>query len=109
MSLFGLILFSNPLYLFSLSPSIATLSTYFLFLNYMYLLISLHLPSVFFMLFHFLIIIHIYYYRALKIKGRDITPYILKRVNELTHGKSLQSNIALVENNAKIGADIAVR
>lgn len=43
------------------------------------------------------------------VRGKEITPYILSRVNELTKGLSLQSNIALVENNAKVGAQIASR
>lgn len=41
------------------------------------------------------------------IKGKDITPYLLERIVELTEGKSLESNIALILNNAKIGAQIA--
>jgi pseudouridylate synthase len=40
--------------------------------------------------------------------GRDITPFLLKRVNELTSGKSLASNIALVKNNTHVAAQIAV-
>jgi len=40
--------------------------------------------------------------------GRDVTPFILKRVNELTQGKSLASNIELVKNNARVAAEIAV-
>ncbi|CAD7957478.1 unnamed protein product [Amoebophrya sp. A120] len=40
------------------------------------------------------------------ILGKDVTPFLLKRVNELTKGKSLAANIALVENNAKLGAEI---
>jgi len=43
-----------------------------------------------------------------KIAGRDVTPYLLQRINELTSGRSLQSNIALVLNNVKVGAQIAV-
>jgi len=39
--------------------------------------------------------------------GKEVTPYILKRVAELTGGESLESNIALVENNARIGAGVA--
>jgi len=42
------------------------------------------------------------------ILGRDVTPYILKRVAELTGGESLKANIALVKNNAAVGARIAV-
>ncbi|KAF0543811.1 Ribokinase-like protein [Gigaspora margarita] len=41
------------------------------------------------------------------IVGKDITPYLLKRVNDITHGKSLKSNIALIKNNAMIGSQIA--
>ncbi|XP_071949900.1 uncharacterized protein [Antedon mediterranea] len=40
--------------------------------------------------------------------GKDVTPYILKRVNEITGGTALQANIALVKNNAKVGTEIAV-
>lgn len=39
--------------------------------------------------------------------GRDVTPFLLKRVNELTKGASLIANIALIKNNARIGAQIA--
>lgn len=44
----------------------------------------------------------------LGITGRDVTPFILKRVAEKTKGDSLKSNISLVKNNAAVGADIAV-
>lgn len=43
------------------------------------------------------------------IRGADITPFLLSRVNDLTEGRSLASNISLVHNNAKIGAKIAVQ
>ncbi|KAI9908470.1 hypothetical protein PsorP6_004479 [Peronosclerospora sorghi] len=42
-----------------------------------------------------------------KICGQAVTPYLLKRVNELTHGASLESNINLVNNNAIVGSQIA--
>ncbi|ETV78268.1 hypothetical protein, variant 1 [Aphanomyces astaci] len=42
------------------------------------------------------------------IAGNAVTPFLLKRVNELTQGVSLTSNIALVKNNALVGAKIAV-
>ncbi|KAK9078738.1 hypothetical protein SSX86_002795 [Deinandra increscens subsp. villosa] len=42
------------------------------------------------------------------ITGSAETPYLLSRVNELTGGASLESNIALVKNNAAVGAEIAV-
>uniref|UniRef100_A0A4W5MSH5 Zgc:136858 n=1 Tax=Hucho hucho TaxID=62062 RepID=A0A4W5MSH5_9TELE len=41
------------------------------------------------------------------IRGRDLTPFILQKVNELTRGKSLQANIALIHNNARVGSQIA--
>lgn len=41
------------------------------------------------------------------IKGKNVTPYILERVNETTMGSSLAANIALVENNADVGSKIA--
>ncbi|KAM5173029.1 uncharacterized protein ACMZJ9_005712 [Mantella aurantiaca] len=41
------------------------------------------------------------------IRGKDVTPFVLQRVNELTKGKSLESNIALIKNNAKVGSRIA--
>ncbi|XP_063303670.1 uncharacterized protein LOC134602585 isoform X2 [Pelobates fuscus] len=42
------------------------------------------------------------------ILGKEVTPFVLQRVNELTGGKSLESNIALIRNNAKVGSRIAV-
>ncbi|EPQ60620.1 hypothetical protein GLOTRDRAFT_68417 [Gloeophyllum trabeum ATCC 11539] len=41
-------------------------------------------------------------------RGKEVTPWLLKRVGELTGGGSLKSNVALIENTAKIGAQIAV-
>jgi len=43
-----------------------------------------------------------------KIEGKDVTPFLLERINQLTEGKSLESNIDLVCNNARLGAKIAV-
>lgn len=43
----------------------------------------------------------------LKIKGKDSTPFLLKTIVELTGGDSLEANIELVLNNAKVGAQIA--
>jgi len=42
-----------------------------------------------------------------KIKGKDTTPYLLARIVELTNGTSLESNIALMKNNALVAAQIA--
>ena len=42
------------------------------------------------------------------IKGKESTPFLLGKVKEITGGASLESNIQLVYNNAKVGAQIAV-
>lgn len=42
------------------------------------------------------------------VKGKDSTPFLLAKIVELTDGRSLETNIALVYNNAKVGAKIAV-
>ncbi|MCH5179999.1 MAG: pseudouridine-5'-phosphate glycosidase [Erysipelotrichales bacterium] len=44
----------------------------------------------------------------LGIHGKESTPYLLAKICELTDGESLESNIRLVLNNAKIGSQIAV-
>lgn len=41
------------------------------------------------------------------VKGKDETPYLLAKIVELTKGKSLEANIHLILNNAKLGAQIA--
>ncbi|MDU8912083.1 pseudouridine-5'-phosphate glycosidase [Aestuariicoccus sp. MJ-SS9] len=41
------------------------------------------------------------------ITGKALTPYLLQRIYELTNGRSLDANIALVLNNARLGAEIA--
>jgi len=41
------------------------------------------------------------------VTGAKITPFLLKRVNELTAGESLASNVELIKNNAMVGAQIA--
>lgn len=42
------------------------------------------------------------------VKGKESTPFLLAKVKELTGGDSLDSNIQLVYNNAKVGSQIAV-
>ncbi|HEC2228601.1 TPA: pseudouridine-5'-phosphate glycosidase [Staphylococcus delphini] len=42
------------------------------------------------------------------IQGKDSTPFLLSKIVEKTEGKSLEANIKLVENNAILGAKIAV-
>jgi len=41
------------------------------------------------------------------IHGAETTPFLLQRISELTAGKSLQANLALLKNNARIAAIIA--
>ncbi|WP_353892694.1 pseudouridine-5'-phosphate glycosidase [Proteinivorax hydrogeniformans] len=43
----------------------------------------------------------------LGIEGKDVTPFLLSKIKEITSGESLKSNIALVKNNAKLAATIA--
>lgn len=45
---------------------------------------------------------------ALGIKGKKITPFLLKEVTDLTGGISLEANIKLVLNNARLAAKTAV-
>ncbi|MEQ6203891.1 pseudouridine-5'-phosphate glycosidase [Sulfitobacter sp. HNIBRBA2951] len=42
------------------------------------------------------------------ISGKSVTPYLLQRIFELTEGRSLEANIALVRNNAQLAAKIAL-
>lgn len=42
-----------------------------------------------------------------QVGGKQVTPFLLGKVKELTEGKSLVANIALVKNNARVGAKIA--
>jgi pseudouridine-5'-phosphate glycosidase len=39
---------------------------------------------------------------------KEVTPYLLARINELTDGRSLVANIALIRNNARLAAELAV-
>jgi len=41
------------------------------------------------------------------IKGKEVTPFILQYIAKHTGGESLESNIALIKHNAKLGAEIA--
>ena len=43
-----------------------------------------------------------------KITGKSLTPFLLSRIAELTGGESLETNMALVKNNARLAARIAV-
>ncbi|XP_074395213.1 uncharacterized protein LOC102073347 isoform X4 [Zonotrichia albicollis] len=46
--------------------------------------------------------------RSKGITGKDVTPFLLQKLIELTDGKSLDSNLALIQNNARVGSCIAV-
>ncbi len=43
-----------------------------------------------------------------KITGKDVTPFLLKYIADHTKGESLEANIALIKNNARVGAALAV-
>jgi len=43
----------------------------------------------------------------LKISGRELTPFLLRRMVEKSEGATLRANVALLENNARIAAEIA--
>lgn len=45
---------------------------------------------------------------AAGVHGKDITPFLLAKVKELTGGESFKSNVALALNNARVAAKIAV-
>ncbi|MYN08242.1 pseudouridine-5'-phosphate glycosidase [Pseudoduganella aquatica] len=41
------------------------------------------------------------------VTGKKVTPFLLARIKQLTEGRSLATNIALVKNNARVGAELA--
>ena len=43
------------------------------------------------------------------VNGKAVTPFLLARIKQLTEGRSLDTNIALVKNNAVLGAQLAVQ
>lgn len=42
------------------------------------------------------------------ITGKAVTPYLLQAINTLSDGRSLSSNIALIKNNARLAAELAI-
>ena len=46
--------------------------------------------------------------RDQSVTGKDVTPFLLGEILSLTQGRSLDTNIALVRNNARLAARIAV-
>jgi pseudouridine-5'-phosphate glycosidase len=45
---------------------------------------------------------------AAGVRGKAVTPFLLARINELTQGESKTANLALLQNNARVAAQIAV-
>lgn len=43
-----------------------------------------------------------------RIQGKAVTPFLLKKMESLTNGRSVATNIALLENNARVAGAIAV-
>lgn len=43
------------------------------------------------------------------IRGKDVTPFLLAEIGRATGGRSLAANIALIKNNARVAADIAIQ
>jgi pseudouridine-5'-phosphate glycosidase len=43
-----------------------------------------------------------------KIIAKEVTPFLLAKINEMTQGRSLKSNIELIKNNAKLASKIAL-
>lgn len=46
--------------------------------------------------------------RKLGVRSKELTPFLLQRVLEATEGRSLCANVALLKNNAKLAAKIAI-
>ena len=46
--------------------------------------------------------------KARGIVKKEVTPFLLGRIVELTEGRSLEANMALVKNNATLAAQVAV-
>jgi len=46
--------------------------------------------------------------QARQIRGQAVTPFLLQRVNDLTAGSSLRANLALLRNNARLAAQVAI-
>ncbi|XP_060818529.1 uncharacterized protein LOC132908506 [Bombus pascuorum] len=46
--------------------------------------------------------------KSKNVSGKNVTPFLLEELNKVTHGQSLRANMALIENNASVAAEIAV-
>jgi pseudouridine-5'-phosphate glycosidase len=45
---------------------------------------------------------------AIGVKGKEITPFLLSKIKDITKGKSLKANIQLVYNNVKVASQLAI-
>ncbi len=45
---------------------------------------------------------------AAGVSGKQVTPYLLARMKQVTEGRSLAANLALIRQNARLGAQVAV-
>jgi pseudouridine-5'-phosphate glycosidase len=45
---------------------------------------------------------------VLGVRGQAVTPFLLSQVSEITKGASLEANLALLRNNARLGTQIAL-
>jgi pseudouridine-5'-phosphate glycosidase len=43
-----------------------------------------------------------------RLPGKEVTPFLLSRVAEATEGRSVRANLLLLENNARVAAEVAV-
>jgi pseudouridine-5'-phosphate glycosidase len=43
------------------------------------------------------------------IRGKALTPFLLRRTGELSNGRTLEANAALLLNNARLAGEMAVR
>lgn len=44
----------------------------------------------------------------LKVEGKDVTPYLLRKLVEITGGRTLKANLSLLEENVKLAGKIAL-
>jgi pseudouridine-5'-phosphate glycosidase len=47
--------------------------------------------------------------RQSNVRGKEVTPFLLARLEELTEGRSLRANQSLILNNARLAAQISLR
>jgi pseudouridine-5'-phosphate glycosidase len=43
-----------------------------------------------------------------RVRGKDVTPYLLAKVAEYSEGRSVEANVALLRSNARLAGEIAV-